>query len=171
MPLASTKRVGAVTWVSFAISIFLIAVSRERHSVLDEGLRPITLAIGLEEGVGERRAHRERADLADAAGDLADTDDLHLDVRRLVHPHQTVVVEVLLVGGAVGEGDFLEHRVAQSEYDPAFDTVFTQHRIDCQARVARGEGPRYANPGRTLGDFDDRGDARGVEVRLNKRDT
>src|SRR5690348_5237282 len=74
-----------------------------------------------EHRVGERGCRDGRARLADPAGRLAVSHEVHLHRRRLIDPQHANVMEVRLLDPAILERDLAPQGTADAEHDAALD--------------------------------------------------
>jgi hypothetical protein len=106
--------------------------------VLAMGSRRIRGSGEREDRVGQRRRGGGHADLADPGRRLARFDQQHLDLRRRLHPHDRVGVEVLGDDlAAVAEDDLAPGGGAERVDEAAFDLSADQIGVD---GTAEGSG-------------------------------
>src|SRR6266540_3199013 len=114
-----------------------LLLERFQHPLGKKGQATYARAGGGEDGVGQRRGDHRRRGLAGAGRRLGALHHVHLDVRHLVHPENLVVLEVLLVEGAVTDRPALLERGAEAEEQPALELGAHAVGIDHEAAVHR----------------------------------
>src|SRR6185503_4389609 len=87
------------------------------------------LAVEREHRVRNRRREQRHARLADSARLLGALYDMHLDLRRLGHPQQLVLVEVRFLHAPVLQRDVAVQKRGQAEHDVALDLLLDDVRI------------------------------------------
>src|SRR5690349_5942079 len=88
--------------------------------------RAHALATRREDGVGERRNDRRQRGLTQPGRVVVGDEEVHLNLRRLVHAQKRVVVEVRLVDTAVGERKRLHQRLRDAVDRATLDLVATR---------------------------------------------
>src|SRR5712691_1553409 len=109
--------------------IRIVSSSSRAELVLQRQL-PDSLAGHSEDRVGQRGRGDRRTRLADPAGLLAISHQMHFDSRRLVDPQRANVMEVGLLHPAVLERHLAPQGAADPENDPALDLRFHRVRVD-----------------------------------------
>ena len=99
-----------------------------------------------EQGVGQRRRERRRADLADPARRPRAVDQVRLDRRRLGEPNHRAFGKVGLPDDAVDDVDPAVQRRGEREHDRALDLLRDDARVDDGADVGRADDPMHARP-------------------------
>jgi hypothetical protein len=82
-------------------------------------------------------------------------DEVHTDDWRLLHPKQTVAIEVSLLHLARLDGDLAVERSAQCVHDPAFDLRFRAGLIHDQPAIHGADDPVHANAAALVGRYFD----------------
>src|SRR6266516_5672938 len=97
------------------------------------------LAGGCEDRVGQRRPRDRSTRLADPAGRLEVSHQVHFDRGRFVHPQDPVIVEIGLLDPAILECDLAPQRAADAEIDAALDLCLHGVRVHHGAAVERDD--------------------------------
>src|SRR6266850_49074 len=112
-------------------------------------------AIECRESIRQRWGDHRRPRLADAGGFLGGRDDVHLDLRHLVHAHHRVVVEVRLLDHTVLEGNGARQRRREAIADARLHLHSDDVRVYCDAAIDRADHALDVHPVLAARELDD----------------
>ena len=123
-----------------------------------EGHFAEALASGGEDGVGDGGAGDEDSGFAQAVGLVVPLDEVGFERRGFGHAEEAVIVKVLLLAGAVADGDGLFENRAEGKEHAAFELVTSAVGVDDLAAVDYGDESIDADGIALDGDFGDLGE-------------